>query len=159
MKIELLNLVSTFVLSIFYLFFFAKVQNVFFQKFTNPKKNVAVMILFISSLISASINLVYISHLSTNAGVFFLKNDNYLNAILYPAGYFFSMWLISFLIFRFSFLIVGMLSKENEEDELTKNNIELAIIHAVILISLTAIIAPSLVSIASHFIPYPELPF
>ena len=43
--------------------------------------------------------------------------------------------------------------------ELLKNNIELAIIHAVILISLSFVIAPALVKIAAEFIPYPKMPF
>jgi uncharacterized membrane protein YjfL (UPF0719 family) len=69
------------------------------------------------------------------------------------------MWIFSLVFFRFSFLITALLTKEKEEDELIKNNIELALIHAVILIALSYVIAPSLIQIASKFIPYPKLPF
>jgi hypothetical protein len=69
------------------------------------------------------------------------------------------MWVFSLLFFRFSFIIVGFLTPENEEDELIKNNIELAVVHAIILIALSFLIAPALIQIASEFIPYPKMPF
>ena len=46
-----------------------------------------------------------------------------------------------------------------KNDELIKNNIELAILHAVILISIAIMLAPALVKIEAQFIPYPKLPF
>ena len=69
------------------------------------------------------------------------------------------MWLFSLGLFHVSFLITGMLTTESEKDELSKNNIEVALLHSIILISLSFIIAPALTKIASSFIPYPELPF
>ena len=56
-------------------------------------------------------------------------------------------------------MVIGLLTPEKEEDELVKNNIELALIHSIILISLSFIIAPALTQIASEFIPYPKMPF
>jgi hypothetical protein len=56
-------------------------------------------------------------------------------------------------------LIVGFITPENEDDELIKNNIELAILHAVILISLAIMLAPALVKIEAQFIPYPKMPY
>jgi hypothetical protein len=51
-----------------------------------------------------------------------------------------------------------MLTAENEDDELMKNNTELAWTHAAIIIILTFVIAPALVNIAADFIPYPKIP-
>lgn len=65
----------------------------------------------------------------------------------------------SFILFHLSFLLIGFITPENENDELSKNNLEIAILHVIILISLTFIIAPALVKIAAEFIPYPEMPF
>jgi hypothetical protein len=159
MKSEIIILFFLMVLGINYLYFFAKIQSRFFQRLSQPKKNHAVLIVFISSLISASINLIHIADLTADAARFFLKYGNFLNSILFAVAFVVGMWLFSLILFRVSFLIVGLLTNEKEEDELIKNNIELALIHAVILISLSFVIAPALVKIAAEFIPYPKMPF
>ena len=69
------------------------------------------------------------------------------------------MWIFSLVFFRLSFIVVGLLTPENEEDELMKNNIEIAAIHAIILIALSFVISPALIQIASEFIPYPKTPY
>ncbi len=159
MKTEIINLVLLLVLGLVYLFFFAKVQNVFFQKFSQKNKNHAVLIIYISSLIAASINLIHIADLTANANRFFLRAEDYLNTIIYSLSYFAAMWVFSIVFFRLSFVFIGFLTPEKEEDELTKNNIEIAVIHAVILIALSFVIAPAIIQIASEFIPYPKMPF
>jgi hypothetical protein len=159
MNNEILNLILLLALGIVYLFFFAKIQHLFFQKFSQTNKNNAMLIVFIASLISASINLIHIAELSTNANIFFLKMNDYVSALIYSLSYFASMWIFSLVLFRLSFLIVGLLTPEKEEDELIKNNIELALTHAIILVALSFVIAPALIQIASEFIPYPKMPF
>lgn len=159
MKFDIITLVLLLVYGVFYLFFFAKIQNRFFGHLGNPKKNHAVLILYISSLISASINLVHIAEVANNAIEFFLNNGDYIKTILFVSGFFVGMWIFSIVLFRFSFLIVGFLSKEKEEDELLKNNIELALVHSIVIITLSFLISPALVNIASELIPYPKLPF
>ena len=159
MKTEIINLVLLLVLGLVYLFFFAKIQNVFFQKFSQKNKNHAVLIIFISSLIAASINLIHIADLTANANRFFLRAEDYLNTLIYSLSYFVAMWIFSIVIFRLSFVFIGFLTPEKEEDELIKNNIEIAVIHAVILIALSFVIAPAIIQIASEFIPYPKMPF
>ena len=159
MKSEIINLLSLMVLGIIYLFYFAKVQHRFFQKLSQPKKNTAVLLVFVASLISASINLIHIADLAADAVRFFLKNDNYLSSLIFSICFFTGMWIFSIILFRISYLIVGLLTSEKEEDELIKNNIELAMIHTVILISLSFLIAPALVKIAAGFIPYPTIPY
>jgi hypothetical protein len=159
MQTEIISLFLLLILGLVYLFFFAKVQHRYFQHLSQPKKNNAVLIVFIASLISASINLIHIADLAADAVRFFLKSDNYINALLFALAFFTGMWAFSNLLFRLSFLIVGLLTNEREDDELLKNNIELALIHAVILISLSFVIAPALVKIAAEFIPYPQIPF
>lgn len=156
---ELFNLLVLFTLGLLYLFMFAKIQHAFFLKLSQPKKNNAVLIVYVASLIAASINLVHIAELTANASRFFLKSENYVNAMMYSFAYFAGMWAFSLLFFRFSFIIISYLTPENEEDELIKNNIELAIVHAIILIALSFVMAPALIRIASEFIPYPEMPF
>lgn len=159
MNNEILNLILLLALGIVYLFFFAKIQHLFFQKFSQTNKNNAMLIVFVASLISASINLTHIAELTTNANIFFLKINDYTSALIYSLSYFGGMWVFSIVFFRLSFLITGLLTKEKEEDELMKNNIELASIHAIILIALSYVIAPALIQIASEFIPYPKMPF
>ncbi len=159
MKNEIINLVSLLSLGLLYLFFFAKIQHRFFQHLSQPKKNNAVLIVFIASLISASVNLIHIADLTADTVRFFLKSGNFGSSILFAFSFFAGMWVFSILLFRLSYLVVGLLTPEKEEDELLKNNIELAIIHAVILISLSFVISPALVKIASEFIPYPKIPF
>jgi hypothetical protein len=159
MKIEIIDLLILLILGLLYLFFFAKIQHRYFQHLSQPNKNNAVLIVFISSLISASINLIHISDLAADAVRFFLKAGNYGSSILFAFSFFAGMWVFSILLFRLSYLVVGFLTPEKEDDELLKNNIELAIIHAVILISLSFVISPALVKIAAEFIPYPKMPF
>jgi hypothetical protein len=159
MNKEIINLIILLSFGILYLFFFAKVQHLFFKKYSQTNKNHAILIIFIASLISASINLIHIAELTTNANLFFLQMGDYVNTIIYSLSYYAGMWIFSLVFFRFSFLITALLTKEKEEDELIKNNIELALIHAIILIALSFVIAPSLIQIASKFIPYPKLPF
>ena len=156
---ESFNLLVLFILGLLYLFMFAKIQHAFFLKLSQPKKNHAVLIVYVASLIAASINLVHIAELTANATRFFLKSEDYVNAMVYSFAYFGGMWAFSVLFFRFSFIIVSYLTPDNEEDELIKNNIELAVVHAIILIALSFVIAPALIQIASEFIPYPEMPF
>jgi hypothetical protein len=156
---ELFILLTLLVFGLAYLFLFAKIQHIFFQKLSQPQKNNAVLIVFVASLIAASINLIHIAELTANAIRFFLKSGDYLNSLIFSVSYFAGMWVFSMLFFRFSFVIIGFLTPEKEEDELIKNNIELAVIHAVILIALSFVIAPALIQIASEFIPYPKMPF
>ena len=159
MKSEIINLLSLLVLGLLYLFFFAKIQHIFFKKLSQTNKNHAVLIVFVASLIAASINLIHISELTANANRFFLKSGDFVNAIVFSLSYFSGMWVFSLILFRLSFFVVGLLTPENEEDELMKNNVELALIHAIILIVLSFVIAPALIQIASEFIPYPKMPF
>jgi hypothetical protein len=159
MKSEIINLLSLLVLGMLYLFFFAKIQHIFFKKFSQTNKNHAVLIVYVASLIAASINLIHISELTANANRFFLKSSNFVNSLVFSLSYFVGMWVFSLILFRLSFLVVGFLTPENEEDELMKNNVELALIHAIILVALSFVIAPALIQIASEFIPYPKMPF
>jgi hypothetical protein len=157
--INFFNLLILFFLGIIYLFFFAKVQKLYFRRFGESNRPLAVTILMLASVIAASVNLFHIAEQTADANRFFLSAKNYMNSALYSLSYFAGMWLFSLGLFHVSFLITGMLTVEREEEELSKNNIEFALLHSVILISLSFIIAPALTKIASSFIPYPELPF
>ena len=54
---ESFNLFALFILGLLYLFMFAKIQHAFFLKLSQPKKNHAVLIVYVASLIAASIGL------------------------------------------------------------------------------------------------------
>jgi hypothetical protein len=138
---------------------FSKIQNRFLKYLSQPQKNIAVMILFFSSLIAAAINMIYAASLSSDAINYFQKSSSFLNIVFFSFSFFIISWIFSLALFRLSFLIVGFLTVENEDDELIKNNIELAILHAVILISISIMIAPSIIKIEAQFIPYPKVPF
>ena len=158
MNTGLMNLLVLMILGIVYMFGFTKLQQRFFAKFSNPTKNQAVLIVFVSSLLMAGINLYHIADLTNQAFTFFMGNNQVSNAITYAIGYFTGMWIFSLLFFRLSYLIVGRLTHEDEDVELTKNNMELAWTHAIIIIVLAFIIAPALINIAASFIPYPTIP-
>jgi hypothetical protein len=156
---QTISLIILLLLGITYLYAFSKVQNRFLQHLSQPRKNIAVMILFFSSLVSAAVNMINAASLSSDAITYFQKSSSYLNIIFFSFSFFTISWIFSLALFRLSFLVVGLLTPENEDDELIKNNIELAILHAVILISIAIMLAPALVKIEAQFIPYPKLPF
>jgi hypothetical protein len=156
---QTIALIILLLLGITYLYSFSNVQNRFLKHLSQPKKNIAVMILYFSSLIAASVNMIYAAGLSSDAITYFLKSSTYLNILFFSIAFFAISWIFSLILFRLSFLIVGFITPENEDDELIKNNIELAILHAVILISLAIMLAPALVKIEAQFIPYPKMPY
>lgn len=158
MTYNLIILSCQIILGIFYIFTFSKIQQNFFKSFTSPKNN-ALVILFISSIISSSINLIHISDAVTDVMLFFLKQNNFLKGLFYAFCFFTGALFFSILFFRISFLVVGLLTPENEHDELNKNNKEIAWLHACVLLTLSYIIAPVLNNLAVSFIPYPKLPF
>ena len=156
---QTISLIILLLLGITYLYAFSKVQNRFLQHLSQPHKNIAVMILFFSSLTAAAINMIYAAGLSSDAITYFQKSSSFLNIISFSVSFFSISVVFSLALFRLSFLIVGFLTPENEDNELIKNNIEVAILHAVILLSITIMLAPALVKIEAQFIPYPKIPF
>jgi hypothetical protein len=153
-----INLICLLILGIIYIFTFAKVQNLFFSKISNPK-NQATIVLYIASVTAACVNLFHISDAASDALMFFLEHDNILKGIFFATGFFLGAWVFSFVFFRLSFFIVGNLTQENEVDELIKNNKEISWLHAVIIVALTFVISPPLTKIATSLIPYPQMPF
>mgnify|MGYP001278501093 CR=1 FL=1 len=158
MLIEWTDLLTLTLLSILYLFSFSRVQSIFFDKYLE-EKNAAILIVFSSSLLAAGINLTHISETSSDAMRFLLSQDNWAKAFGFSLLFFSGMWIFSYLLFRTAFLITGLLTPESEMVELRKNNIEIALIHAIIILVLSFVLAPAMARIASHFVPYPTLPF
>lgn len=153
-----INLFQLSILGIIYIFTFSKVQNSFFMKISQPKTQ-AILIVYLASIATASINLIHISDAASDVVLFFLQQNALIKGILYSFIFFTSAWFFSFLFFRGSFFIIGNLTPENEIEELKKNNTEIAYLHAIIIIALSFVIAPALNKIATSFIPYPKLPF
>jgi uncharacterized membrane protein YjfL (UPF0719 family) len=146
------------ILSIFYLFTFARVQSNFFDKYLE-EKNAAILIVFGSSLLAAGINLNHISDTSSDAMRFLISQNEWAKAIGFALLFFAGMWIFSYLLFRITFFITGFLTPESELNELRKNNIEIALVHAIIILVLSFVLAPAITRVASHFVPYPTLPF
>ena len=155
---EWMDLGTLTILSIFYLFTFAQVQSNFFDKYLE-EKNAAILIVFGSSLLAAGINLNHISDTSSDAMRFLISQNEWAKAIGFALLFFAGMWIFSYVLFRITFFITGFLTPESELNELRKNNIEIALIHAIIILVLSFVLAPAITRVASHFVPYPTLPF
>jgi uncharacterized membrane protein YjfL (UPF0719 family) len=155
---EWMDLGTLTILSIFYLFTFARVQSNFFDKYLE-EKNAAILIVFGSSLLAAGINLNHISDTSSDAMRFLISKNEWAKAIGFALLFFAGMWIFSYVLFRVTFFITGFLTPESELNELRKNNIEIALVHAIIILVLSFVLAPAITRVASHFVPYPTLPF
>ena len=155
---ECMDLGTLTILSIFYLFTFARVQSNFFDKYLE-EKNAAILIVFGSSLLAAGINLNHISDTSSDAMRFLISQNEWAKAIGFALLFFAGMWIFSYVLFRITFFITGFLTPESELNELRKNNIEIALVHAIIILVLSFVLAPAITRVASHFVPYPTLPF
>ncbi len=155
---EWMDLGTLTILSIFYLFTFARVQSNFFDKYLE-EKNAAILIVFGSSLLSAGINLNHISDTSSDAMRFLISQNEWAKAIGFALLFFAGMWIFSYVLFRITFFITGFLTPESELNELRKNNIEIALVHAIIILVLSFVLAPAITRVASHFVPYPTMPF
>ena len=155
---EWMDLGTLTILSIFYLFTFARVQSNFFDKYL-VEKNAAILIVFGSSLLAAGINLNHISDTSSDAMRFLISQNEWAKAIGFALLFFAGMWIFSYVLFRVTFFITGFLTPESELNELRKNNIEIALVHAIIILVLSFVLAPAITRVASHFVPYPTLPF
>jgi hypothetical protein len=158
MSTSVINLVIIVLLGIAYMFTYSLVISKFLNKISTPK-NTAILMIYFSALLSAGVNLYHISEISTNAFTFFFDKKDFVNAVLYSIGFFVGMWVFSFAFFWISFKLVGVFTSQSEKHELSMNNREIAGLHGIILLTLSFVIAPALISIASQFIPYPELPF
>jgi hypothetical protein len=155
---EWIDLITLTLLSIFYLFSFARVQSAFFDKYLE-EKNEAILIVFGASLLASGINLTHISETSSDAMRFLLSQDKWAKAMGYALLFFAGMWIFSYILFRVTFLITGFLTPESELKELRANNIEIALVHAIIILILSFVLSPAMSRLASHFVPYPTLPF
>ncbi len=155
---EWMDLGTLTILSIFYLFTFARIQSNFFDKYLE-EKNAAILIVFGSSLLAAGINLNHISDTSSDAMRFLISQNEWAKAIGFALLFFAGMWVFSYVLFRITFFITGFLTPESELNELRKNNIEIALVHAIIILVLSFVLAPAITRVASHFVPYPTLPF
>ena len=123
------------------------------------EKNAAILIVFGSSLLAAGINLNHISDTSSDAMRFLISQNEWAKAIGFALLFFAGMWIFSYVLFRITFFITGFLTPESELNELRKNNIEIALVHAIIILVLSFVLAPAITRVASHFVPYPTLPF
>lgn len=154
---ELINVFVIIMLGIIYLVTFTKIQQYYFNKKYVIKNN-ALTILMLASIIASGIILIDISTAISEVYNYFY-DFNLKKGILYMSAFFLLSFIISLCLFHVTFLSVSLLTKEQEKEELIKNNIELSLIHSITLIILSFVIAPALLAFFTSFIPYPELPF
>lgn len=152
------NLVILSVLGIIYLLTYTRVKKRYLEKLIGGH-NRSTFILLISGLLSASINLYNITEAISDAVIYFVKIDHLLKAMSFAFSFIVTSWIFSMILFKYSFYIVGFITEENEKKELINDNYRLALLHGVILTSLSLIISPAIVKIAISLIPYPTLPF
>ncbi len=155
---ELMNLITLFLLGIAYLVVVSKLNILLTQKFLRVK-NTASYILYASVLIASAIYLVMTADIVADSNRFFMRNEQYTTALFYSIG-FFALSLISTIVLTLSsFMVSSILTKASEKEALENNNIELAIMHSVILISLAFITFKGVSNIMTSFIPFPDIPF
>jgi hypothetical protein len=157
---EYYNLLLLLACAIAYLFAYGKMLDAEFKKnFGSHDYSFAVKILKTASLAASSITLVETTIIASNANRFFLNAGDWTATIIFNLSIFSGICLLSYVIYRISYFIVSKLTRENELDALRKDDIGLALYHAVILITISFVLSPPLMKIASSFIPYPRLPF
>lgn len=152
------NLVILSVLGIIYLLTYTRVKKRYLEKLIGGN-NRSTFILLISGLLSASINLYTITEAISDAVIYFFRINLFLKAMSFAFSFIVTSWIFSMILFKYSFYIVGFITEENEKNELINDNYRLALLHGVILTSLSLIISPAIVKIAVSLIPYPTLPF
>lgn len=155
---EIINIALLIIFGVLYLTSFTKIQSMYFNKIWKVRSN-AITILYLGSILSAGIVLIDISKSMNDAYSYFYDQDQFVNALFFLFLYFIGAWVFSLGLFHSSFILVSIITKENEQNELSNNNSELALVHAAIIILLSLVVAPTLAQLASSFIPYPELPF
>ena len=156
MILKIVNLVILLLLGMVYLYTFILVVK---SRFTSKEPHTAAYItIFTAALIASSVNLYAVADISSDAISFFLEQKSYIKAAIYALSFFTGTWIFSLILFHGSFLFVSGFTSLDEKQALEANNMELALMHAIILITLSVIISPALMSIASEFIPYPKTP-
>jgi hypothetical protein len=157
MLFKLIDLILLAVFGIVYLYSFIQVVKMRFKG--GEPHTPAFITVSTAALIAASINLYGIADITSDALNFFLNQRAYVMALLYSGAFFIGMWIFSLILFHIGFLIISTLTQADEMEALEANDMELALVHAVIMVTLAFVISPALVNIAGEFIPYPKVPF
>ena len=158
MTAEILNLLTLFLLGIAYLVIMSKFNIILTGKYMQ-EKNTAGYLLYAAVLIASAIYLVQTADIASESNRFFMRKGMYSSALLYSGIFFIFSFLCSMILTMSSFFVSSMLTIKSEKEELANNNIELAIMHAVILISLALITHQGFATILTSFIPFPEMPY
>ncbi len=158
MTAEILNLLTLFLLGIAYLVIMSKFNIILTGKYMQ-EKNTAGYLLYAAVLIASAIYLVQTADIASESNRFFMRKGMYSSALLYSGIFFVLSFLCSMILTMSSFFVSSMLTIKSEKEELASNNIELAIMHAVILISLALITHQGFSTILTSYIPFPEMPY
>jgi len=157
MKVEILNLIVTFTVSIAYFILAMKIMIVFFEKISRPISH-ASYVLFLGALIGFGVVFYNISDIASNAFQFYFVKNQVGKGIYYWLIFAIISFVISFLVFHLSFLLVKISTKENEKAELARNNYHIAGIHSIIFILLCFILSTPVANIANTLVYYPKFP-
>jgi hypothetical protein len=158
MTAEILNLLTLFLLGIAYLVIMSKFNIILTGKYMQ-EKNTAGYLLYAAVLIASAIYLVQTADIASESNRFFMRKGMYSSALLFSGIFFILSFLCSMILTMSSFFVSSMLTIKSEKEELANNNIELAIMHAVILISLALITHQGFATILTSYIPFPEMPY
>jgi len=157
MKVEILNFVVTFVVSIAYLILSLKIMIGFFEKISRPVSHASI-VLYISSIVGFGIVFHDITDVALNAFQYYYTRGQMIKGLYYWIIFAGLSFVITFLIFHLSFLLVKISTKENEKAELARNNYHIAGIHAAIFILLCIILSSPISNIANSLVAYPTFP-
>lgn len=157
MKLEILNLFVTFIVSLAYLILTLKVMIQFFEKISRPVSHASI-VLYICSIIGFGIVFHNITDVALNAFQYYFIKGQIGKGLIYWVMFSGLSFIISFLTFHLSFILVKISTKENEKAELARNNYHIAGIHGAIFILLCIILSSPVANIANSLVEYPTFP-
>lgn len=122
-------------------------------------KNTAATLLRLGFLASSGVNLYAICQSIIDSLDHYISKSQFVDALVFSLSASLGIFVISLILIRGSFYLVGLFTKDDEMDEINNNNIELVLLHITITITISALIAPVLANLAESFISYPSVPF
>lgn len=157
MKLEILNLIVTFVLAVAYLACSLKILIIYFEKISRPVSH-ASAILYISSIIGFGIVFYNITDVASNAFQFYYAKNQFSKGLYYWFLFSVLALITSFISFLLSFYLIKFVTKQNENAELARNNYHVAGIHSAVIILICLILSAPVANIASIMVDFSQFP-
>ena len=154
---ESLNVIIAAIVTILYFVLAIKILSAFLKGFTNPL-NQASGALLVSALIGFGINLQDFSEIAVSSFFFYEKEGKLLIAVGFWLLFALIAFVFSYILFRFSFLVINWATPENEKAEIGKNNLVLAFTHGIVYVLLCLVLSTPLSILANTLVSYSEFP-